>query len=440
VKFAAWHRAERRIAAYQRRDEMPIIDRLDPAFVAELDDLDALALRWDPRSYLRLAQTEPPGDDWMIWLLLTGRGWGKSHAAAAWVISRVLAHDSGDYAIVAPTQDDTRELQIEPILALTPPWIRVVERATRGLVEFPDQGVTLRLHTAQDAEYRGPNLRGAWLEEPVKYPNGEKLWRNLRLALRMPGAKPPRAVITTTPPESMSWILDVAAARDTYTTRGTMRENPMLDVRAVAANYAALAHTVAGQRELDGRVIIGVDGALFKATDLDRFRVKSAPALDQIVVAVDPAQSGRKDADQVGIVVVAIGRGHLYVLDSMIARMEPAAWAVRVIDLARAHNAGRICVEPTGSGSFPKATLQAQFAIGGGSRVPIVESPARGSKADRAQPLSAAAAQGLLHIVGSQPTIEHELCAWFPGAKWSPGGLDALVHGAALITNNWVSI
>jgi len=158
------------------------------------------------------------------------------------------------------------------------------------------------------------------------------------------------------------------------------------------------------------------------------------------VIAVDPAQSARRDADPVGIVAVGIARGHLYVLASCSERLEPAVWASRALAWAEKYNAGRFVVEPTGSGSYPRATLAAQVQIEGAMMRPIIDSKARGSKADRASPLSAAAAQGRVHIVGRQADLERELSTWHPGARWSPGGLDALVHGAATLTGDWKNL
>ena len=272
-----------------------------------------------------------------------------------------------------------------------------------------------------------------------QFPRGDELWRNLRLALRVPGLTPPRAIVTTTPPREIDWLLALCTEPTTRVVRGTMRDNPALDSRAVEAAYAAMAGTIEGERELDGRVVLGSDGALFTIEDLDRARVSQAPALSQIVVAVDPSQSNKRDADPTGIVCVGIAAGgDVYVLASSSEKMAPAAWATRAIEWAERYHAGRFIVEPTGSGGYPRATLDAQMRIAGVMMRPIVESPARGSKSDRAQPLSAACAGGRLHLVGSKhEALTRDLTQWHAGANWSPGALDSLVHGAAAVTNNW---
>ena len=438
MKMKDWQIAEARIDASQIPDSLPLLDRLPRDFIEGLPLVDAAALRYDPRSYLRARQLPPTDPDWIVLVWMAGRGFGKSYAGAGWVISRILSGDRGDYALVAPTIDDCWGLQWRTLKALLPPWVRFLERQSRNEILLPDHGITLLMHSSEVTQYRGPNLRGAWCEEPVKWrQQPRELFINLRLAVRVAGIDPPRIVMTTTPPRELDWILEVCAEPTTRVIRGAMRDNPALDQRSVAAAYQSMAGTRELARELDGRVVIGVDGALFDADCLDRYRVDEHPQLEQIVVAVDPAQSAKRDADPVGIVVAGIASGHVYVLASCSERLDPADWAQRSIAWAEQHRAGRYVVEPTGSGQYPRATLTAQMQILGAARLPVVDAPTKGSKADRAQPLSAAAARGRIHLVGQHPALEKDLTMWHPGAKFSPGALDALVHAAAALTHGW---
>ncbi|HEX2870238.1 MAG TPA: terminase family protein [Polyangiaceae bacterium] len=442
MDLPAWQEHDKRIDSEQIPDARALLDRLPVEFLESLSPLEALSLAYEPAAYLRARQQIPSDGDWLTTVFMTGRGWGKSHAAAGWIIGLIVEAKPGkptDIALVAPTIDDCWNLQWRVIQALVPPWVRYVERVARGQILFPDHGVTLFLHSAENTQYRGPNLRAAWAEEPVKWSRGAELWTNMRLALRVRGETPPRAVMTTTPPDELGWLLELCAEPTTRVVRGTMRDNPALDDRAVEALYTSMAGSIAGARELDGRVVLGTDGALFKLEDLEAARVQAAPALSQIVIAVDPAQSAKRDADPVGIVALGIAQGGLYVLASCSERLAPAEWADRAIGWAERYHAGRFIVEPTGSGGYPRATLEAQQRLLQVPRRPILESPARGSKADRAAPLSAAAAQGRLHLVGRHEQLERELTTWHPGAGFSPGGLDALVHGASWLTNNWTA-
>jgi phage terminase large subunit-like protein len=440
IDLETWRRHEARIDGEQVPDGVPLLDRLPREFVAGLEPREALALRYEPRAYLRPRQIIDDAGDWLAAVYMGGRGTGKSFAAAAWTATQIQR--GGDYALVAPTMREAWDLCWRVIRdECLPPWVRYVERTSHERIDFPDHGARLLMHSAEITQYRGPNLRGAYVEEPVRFQNGGELWSTLRLALRVRGATPPRAVFATTPPRELGWILDLCAEPTTRVIRGRMRDNPTLDPRAVKAAYAAMAGTIESRRELDGEVVLGADGALFRVEDIERHRVRpdEVPALGAVVVACDPAQSNKRDADPVGLVAVGIADGHLYVLDSCSERLDPAAWSQRAVDWADKYDAGRFVVEPTGSGSYPRATLDFQMRATRTRMIPIVESEARGSKADRAQPLSAAAAQGRLHLVGRHDALERELTTWHTGANWSPGGLDALVHGAAVLTFNWRS-
>jgi phage terminase large subunit-like protein len=441
MQLPDWLECEARIDAAQIPDTPALIDRLPAAFISELSPLEALVLAHEPKAYLRARQLPPSDPDWLVLVYLCGRGWGKSLAAASWIVGRVLEGTPdvpSDYALIAPKLEDCWDLQWRAIKALVPPWIRCVERPSKQSVLFPDHGVTLFMHSAENINYRGPNCRGAWCEEMVVWPRGAELRRNLRLALRVKGDTPPRAVITTTPPRELNFILELCAEPTTRVVRGSMRDNPALDERAVEAAYKSMAGTIEGSRELDGRVVLGVDFALFKIEDLEAARVQVAPEhFDAVVVSCDPAQSNKRDADPVGITAIGKRGGHFYVLNSCSEKLTPEGWSTRVLAWCDRYNAGRIVVEPTGSGSYPRATLEAQMRIAETRRIPIVESKAIGSKADRAQPLSAAASAGRLHLVGRHEQLERELTQWFPGARFSPGGLDALVHGCSALTHNW---
>jgi len=416
---------------------LPLLDRLPPEFIAGLTPRECLALRFEPRAYLRPRQLPPADPDWLVWMLLTGRGWGKSFAAAAWVAEQLKSE--GDVVLAAPTLEDCWTLQWETIRAVLPPWVRYVERVAKNQVLFPDTGARILMTSAYTPEaVRGLNARAAWLEEASVWVGNGELWRNLQRALRVPGPTPPRAVFTLTPPKELTWVLELCTLSTTRVVRGAAWENPSLDPRAVAAWYEEKKGTIELERELNGSVVLGHDGALFSAQALEDARVQVAPQrFTRVVVACDPAQGAGKYSDTVGLVCCAIQAGHIYVLASCSERLSAEQWSTRALQWARQFHAGQIVVEPTGSGGYPRATLDAQQRLGGFMQIPIIESPARGSKADRAMPLSAAAAAGRLHIVGRQEQLERELTQWFPGASFSPGGLDALVHGCAAITNNW---
>ena len=426
---------------------LPLLDRLDPEWLATIDPVEALSLRYDSRAYLRPDQLPPADEDWLYWLLIGARGTGKSRTAASWCVDRILENRGGaaqEGILINETDELVWKQQwaamIDP--SFFPPWLRYNTFESKQIIQFPDHNTIVHVHSSQKRQLRGFNLRFAWCDELTKWPaHGGELLFNLQNSLRVPGELPPRAVLTTNPPQQLDWIIELAMRADTRTYRSRMRDNPMLDRRVVDAQYRAAEGTVKGRRELDGEIIVGGDGALFRADDLEQHRVTMPPDGCRVVVAVDPAQSGKRDADEVGVVVVAERARHIYVLASTIAQMTPERWSACALDYAERYGAMRIVVEPTGSGDYPRHTLSTAMQLRGDRRVPIVESPARGAKELRAGPVSTMCGQGRLHMVGRQAVIEGEMTMWDPMvSRRSPGGIDALAHGVAWLTGGFTRV
>lgn len=439
MQLTEWRAVERKIDAEQAPDGPALIDRLPRTFVESLSPLEALALKHDPRAYLRARQLPPTDPDWLCWCLVTGRSWGKSFAAAGWLIAQILACTPAkprDYMLVAPRLQDCEDLQWSVVESLLPPFVRAVPRTSHQQVLFPDQGVRVFFHSADNVHARGKNLAGLWAEEVIAWPGGGKaLWSNLMRSLRVPGpnGEPARAVITTTPPfELTHWLLPVLAHRTTRTTRGTARDNPRTPQANLDLWYAE--NTAESRRENDGAFVFGVDGALFTIDQIERDRVSEAPPLDTVVVAIDPAMSDGADADNVGGAVLGFAHGHGYLLASFSERLSPAEWPSRALALGDAHGASQYIVEATGAGQTAKTLLMQQARIDGTS-AHVTESKAKGSKAIRLGPVANAAKNGRLHVVGHQADFEREATTWHPGARFSPGSLDALAHAWAVVTN-----
>jgi len=204
VDLPTWQAHDARIKLEQLPDGPPLIDRLPRSFVESLTPREALALKYEPRAFLRRRQRPPTDNDWLTWCLLTGRSWGKSFSAAAWIVEQLRT--PGDIMLIAPTIDQVWGLQVDTIKQLLPPWLRFVERVARGQLIFPDTGARLLLWSAQNTQLRGFNLKAAWGEELTVWPSGRETWSNLTRALRVKGATPARAVATFTPPRELSWV------------------------------------------------------------------------------------------------------------------------------------------------------------------------------------------------------------------------------------------
>lgn len=421
-----------------------LLDELPLEFIESLTPLEALALASSPEAYLRPDQIIPWDGGWSTAIVMPGRGFGKSFMCAAAMVEQILTADrESDFALIAPTIDEVPELQWKPIRSLIPEWVRFTERPSIGQVVFPDHGPsTLHFKSGHVTELRGPNYRGAWGDEVLKWRGGEALYQNLELATRVPGRHPPKILLSTTAPEELTWLLELACLETTLLMRGQMSDNPALDRETVRRLYAKLKGTPAGERELKSNVILTVEGAKFRKSDLDRDRVLEAPTFDRSITCVDPTDTGGRHADEAGVVTVGIANGHLYVKESWCERGETERWANEAIDQADRHSVQWLGAETKGVGSA-KSTLQLTMQVRGfQGRWPVHEAQADESKADRADPLSVMSARGLLHFVGNHAKLESQLTTWHPALakRWSPGGLDALVHAAHFLTEGYLNV
>lgn len=448
MELSEWIEVERRIDGAQIADGPCLLDCVSRSFIASLSPLECLSLIYTPEAYLRPRQLAPVDLTWLILAFVCGRGWGKTHAAAAWFVSEILAckpRRTGwtDFLICAQSEELTVSTQLGAILSLVPPWVSVKPELSHQRVYFPDHGVRLHIWSSARTHLRGLNLSRAWLDEVIAYPRGgAALFNNLRRALRIAGPldTPARLCITTTPPTEIDhWLLPVLAESTTRTVRGTAREgaqwNPTIKKENVESWYAG-PQTKESRRENDGAFVFGADGALFDVETIERYRVAAGdvPKHGRTVVAVDPATSSGADADSVGCAVLHYAGGHGYLLASFSERMSPAQWPSRVIALADEFEADEYIVESTGSGETAKVLLQQATRLERARSRYIRESRARGAKQWRAGPVAAAGAAGRFHVVGSQPDFEREATTWFPGAAFSPGSLDAAAHAWATVT------
>lgn len=391
-----------------------------------LPNPDARRLLEDWRAWARPAQLPPPGA-WRIWLLLAGRGFGKTRAGAEWVRAQAESGDARRIALVASTARDARLVMVEGasgLMTIAPAAARPVFEPSKQQLTWPS-GAIATLYSADEPDrLRGPQFDAAWCDELAawRYPQA---WDMLMMGLRL-GTRP-RAVVTTTP-KPVQLIRALLAAPDCVVTRGTTRENAAnLAPGFLAAIRKQYEGTRLGRQELDAELLEDVPGALWARDRIEGARVDTAPALRRIVVAIDPAVSSGAEADETGIVVAALGQdGEGYVLGDLSGRYSPHDWASRALDAYRVHGADRIVAEINNGGAMVEATLRVLDP--GVAYKPVHAS--RGKLA-RAEPVAALYEQGRVHHVGAFPALEDQMCGFAPAfdraTTGSPDRVDALV-------------
>lgn len=400
---------------------------------AELAFLDA---QWDvfAHDYQRPPQLAPNGRPWLTWLLIGGRGAGKTRCGAEWIRCQALGlppfadAPAARIALIGETEHDVREVMIEGVsglLAVHPPDQRPLWQPSRRRLEWTN-GAVAQAFSAEDPEsLRGPQFACAWSDEMAKWRYAEAAFDMLQFGLRL-GAQP-RQLITTTP-RPTALLKRLLADPSAVTTRAPTRANALnlapTFLEGVMARYAG---TRLGRQELDGELIEDRPDALWSRTLIEASRVGEAPPLARIAVAVDPPATSSRRAAACGIVAAGIAEsGVVYVLaDDTVAAAAPSLWANKAIALWRRLAADALVVEVNQGGEMVRSVLREVDAA-----VPVSAVRALRGKWLRAEPVAALYAQGRVKHVGCFPALEDEMCDFATSGLSngrSPDRLDALV-------------
>jgi phage terminase large subunit-like protein len=375
----------------------------------------------------------PPESGWRNWLILGGRGAGKTRAGAEWVRSIALGRKrfgetARQIALIGETFADAREVMIEGVsglLSIHARWERPQWEPSRRRLEWPNGAVAYAFSADDPESLRGPQFDAAWCDELCKWRRAESAFDMLQFGLRL-GANP-RAAITTTP-RPMPLLKRLLADSSTVVSRAATKANAFqLAPQFLEQMLARYAGTRLGRQELDGELIEARADSLFPRERIERARVDGHPPLARIVVAIDPPVSSREGADACGIVAAGIDDdGKVFVLaDESESGLSPLVWASRAIALYRRLEADRIVVEVNQGGEMARAVLNEIDAS-----VPVSEVRATRGKVLRAEPVAALYEQGRVSHAGSFPLLEDEMADF--GADGlsnsrSPDRLDALV-------------
>ena len=387
--------------------------------LASLSDTDAAALLYDWRFWARDKQL-PPAGEWFIWIILAGRGFGKTRTGAEMV--RAWVRENPYVNLIGATADDARDIMVEGesgILAICPSWERPIYKKSDRALEWPNGAKSLIFTADEPERLRGKQHMKLWADELGSWRYGEA-WEQAMLGLRL-GCKP-QGIVTTTP-RPTPLIRALIADRRNHVTTGTTYENRG-NLAAGFFEYVITKYegTRLGRQELNAEILDDAPGALWKRAQLDALRVTDTPDLVRLVVAIDPAVTATEESADTGIIVAGLGADdHLYLLDDLSLKASPLVWATQAVTAYHTHHADRIVGEVNNGGDMIEATLRTVDA-----RISYKAVHASRGKAIRAEPVAAYYEQGRAHHVGLFPELEDQLCQWVPGDK-SPDRLDALV-------------
>lgn len=382
---------------------------------------EALQIQYDWSFWARPDQL-PPELEWYIWLLLSGRGGGKTRAGSELII-KWAKEGFSPIALVGQTKADVRDTMVElgdsSLIRCSPPWFRPSYEPTKRRVTWPNGVVGITYSGDEPGQLRGPQHQKAWVDELAKFQRPQETWDNLMFGLRV--GRLPQVVVTTTP-RPIALIKNLADDPSAVVVRTHTRDNaPNLDSNFLNFIFERYEGTRLGRQELAAEILSDNPQALWKRDNLDEMRLSVFPELSRIVVAVDPGVTSTETSAETGIVVAGLSNAKGYVLADYSLRSTPRDWASAAVAAYHTHKADVIIGEANNGGDMIEATIRTIDET-----INFKKVVATRGKYTRAEPISALYEQKRVHHVGFFPELEDQLCEWVPGEK-SPDRLDALV-------------
>ena len=425
------------------------------AVLDSLTNVELAALHYQGEGFWARPNQLPPAGDWLNWIFLTGRGWGKTAAAAPAIVRMIERGEVRQMGMAAQTDVKTYDVNVLTLIEASPP--RFVPKWIDGEAKlvWPNGAVAYAYTPEAPQNIRSKNLQLCWLSELQSWPTAtrEEAYINFRFATRKGRA---RMIVDATPKAGHPILMRLLrmAERDPVTSvvvRGSMRENyAHLAPAAVRALIEEFEGTTAGREELDGEMSLEAAEAVTVPPELLRERRRAAPARYlRRVISVDPATTSKAGSDTTGIADLGLGADRMaYVIADHSGRHTARVWGALVIDLYLGGRCDCVVVETNKGGELVAQNIRAEVGdkgigvvvLGPNDVTPphnprviyVREVYARRDKSDRAKPVATAYERGRVwHVAGARlASLEATLTTWVDGPRVvSPGDLDALVHG-----------
>ncbi len=366
----------------------------------------------------------PPSGDWQNWLILAGRGFGKTRTGAETIRAWVKAGLYKRIALIGQTIDEVRSVMIEGesgLLNVHTNYECPRFEPANGRLIWKNNTIAMMYGADHYEKLRGPQFDLAWIDELAKFRHPQKTWDQLMLGLRL--GNNPRTIITTTPrpiPLIKTLIKDPA----TVLTRGSTFDNQKnLAKTFVKQIIKQFEGTRLGAQELYAEILTEQQGALWKRSVIQN-HMPNNPNWLRVVIAIDPATTHHEKSDETGIIVAAITKDRkAYVLEDLSGRYSPVDWGRSVVKAYHRHKADRVVAEVNQGGDMVKSIIHSLD-----STISYKSVRASRGKTTRAEPIAALYEQGHVYHSKTFTDLETQLCEYIPGitAK-SPDRMDALV-------------
>ncbi len=384
--------------------------------------LDAISdWRWQARP----SQVAPDGD-WSIWLIMAGRGFGKTRAGAEWVTEMALTRPGCRIALVGATAHDVQSVMLEGesgLRGVARHGFAPIYKASRKELHWPNGSMGCLFSAVEPDSLRGPQFDFAWCDEIAAWPKPKAAWDNLRLGMRL--GERPQVVVTTTP-RPLHLLQQLLQDPMVRVSRGSTYDNRAnLPATYLGDLQASYGQTALGRQEVMGELLESREGTLWSRDGIEACRMVHPGPFRRVVIGVDPPAG----PGGCGIVVVALDAGGVaHVLaDASVSAVSPDVWAAAVVSAWHRYDADRIIAEINNGGRMVEACLRAQ-----GHQLPIKTVVATRGKSARAEPVSVLYSSGQVKHAAAFPELEDEMCGLLAGGGYvgpgqSPDRADALV-------------
>jgi phage terminase large subunit-like protein len=399
------------------------------SLLSKLSEGEKDTMWWDWQGFQARINQRMPKGDWTYWILLAGRGFGKTRTGAETVRTMVTEQGYRRIHLVASTAADVRDVMIQGesgLLSCFPAHQRPLYEPSKRLVTFHNGAIAVAFSADEPERLRGPQCDGFWADELAAWRFVQEAWDNLQFGFRL-GARP-RGIVSTTP-KPIKLLKEILAAPDTVITRASSYENRLnlapAFFKSIVRKYEG---TRIGRQELLAELLEDVPGALWTRALIDATRLTLREVrwdlIVRIVVAVDPAVTHKEDSDESGIVVAGVTRSrHVIILDDLSCKGTVYEWARVTIAAYKSRQADRVVGEVNNGGDLVDANIRTADP-----NVAFQAVHASRGKRIRAEPVAALYEQGRVHHVGSFGILEDQMCGWTPqSTDGSPDRMDALV-------------
>jgi predicted phage terminase large subunit-like protein len=392
---------------------------------------------WD--SLARDKQKLPNGD-WWLWMILAGRGFGKTRTGAESIMSMV---NSGRYkriAIIGKTIKEAKDIMVEGQSGLLSTTIaqKMFQSSEEGtentdIINFKyysskkqiiwENGAKAYIFGGDDYDsIRGYQFDLVWIDEFAKFGNPDLLWEQVLFSLRL--GDDPKCIMTTTP-RAIQILKDLSEDTETHLTYGSTFENtPNLSARFIKNMEVKYMTTKIGRQELFGELILEKENTIWKKENIV-YRSIDRDSLSRVIIGIDPAMSCGENSDETGIIVAGLGYdSKMYVLDDLSGKYKPPEWAKIVCRAYKDYNAGRVIAETNNGGDLVREVLTTIYP-----NIPFKAVKAIKGKIARAEPISMLYESNRVYHVKEFYELEKQMCnlSYDDKMKGSPDRVDALV-------------